>query len=378
MNSDYLNIFMRRISVKVIFIVSFIPLFFNFAHGSYSQKPSEVSDTSSEGYLYTQFSGDVLTVDIRDVALEKVLEEISAQNGITFVLPPFLGEEKIMVRFSDYKVDRGLNKILTHYNRIFIYTEDDDSAGQLPCTRLKEVRIYPRSYEGDKKGRVEMASIVHRGASTGSKESEDEGSKDTGSKKYLRKESVKNKKGRIKSVGELSKDLESKNPDVRLKAVKALARIGNDKAMGDLFSAMKDKNPRVRREAEEALKGIGEELQEESSNSAQTGADEEEGLPPGKGEKTLSLKVASEGGVNLELNNDVPVRAVQFTIEGAQPTEVHTTSRTEGFLAQVNEKNGMVVLVSISGKTIAPGTGPIAEVVCKKGRSAHLSDYRIE
>jgi len=79
----------------------------------------------------------------------------------------------------------------------------------------------------------------------------------------------------------------------------------------------------------------------------------------------LSLVCISENVAVIELDNPVPVRGVQFTLNGAKPTEVRTTSRTEGFFAQYNEKNGTVVLVSLSGSKIAPGIGPIAEIICQ-------------
>ncbi len=68
-------------SITFTIIISFI-LSFNLAQGS--QKSSEVSATTSEGFLFTELKGDLLTVDIRDAALEEVLKEISAQNGIIF------------------------------------------------------------------------------------------------------------------------------------------------------------------------------------------------------------------------------------------------------------------------------------------------------
>ena len=109
-----------------------------------------------------------------------------------------------------------------------------------------------------------------------------------------------------------------------------------------------------------------------------------------KVEKTpqVSRKVKSEGAtlkivggsgntVGIDLKNNVPVRGVQFTIKGVKATEVRTTSRTAGFLADFNEKSGIVILVSTSGKEIVPGTGLIAEIICDKGGSASLSEIKI-
>ena len=95
-------------------------------------------------------------------------------------------------------------------------------------------------------------------------------------------------------------------------------------------------------------------------------------------ESTLKIVASSGNTVGVDLTNRVPVKGVQFIIEGVKVTEVRTTSRTEGFFAKVNEKNGTVVMVSMSGNKIAPGAGPIAEIVCDNGSSPTLSDVKIQ
>ena len=92
-----------------------------------------------------------------------------------------------------------------------------------------------------------------------------------------------------------------------------------------------------------------------------------------------TLKIANESGntVGIDLANNVPVRGVQCAIEGVQMTEVRTTSRTAGFLADFNKESGIVIIVSMSGDKIAPGTGLIAEVLYDKGGSASLSGIKI-
>ncbi len=96
--------------------------------------------------------------------------------------------------------------------------------------------------------------------------------------------------------------------------------------------------------------------------------------------KDATLKiVASSGNVfGIDLTNKIPVRGVQFTVEKAKITEVRTTSRTEGFLAEFNKETGIVIMVSAVGNTIAAGTGFIAEIVCDKEDAAVvLSDIKI-
>jgi hypothetical protein len=99
----------------------------------------------------------------------------------------------------------------------------------------------------------------------------------------------------------------------------------------------------------------------------------------GKPAKEPSLKVTSRGknAVTLELQNEVPVRALQFTVTEAKITEVRTTGRTKGFLAKFNEQNGKVIILSTAGEEIASGKGAITEIVCDKPASAKLVDVTI-
>ncbi len=95
--------------------------------------------------------------------------------------------------------------------------------------------------------------------------------------------------------------------------------------------------------------------------------------------KDATLKIVGGSGnvLGIDLTNNVPVRGVQFTIEGVKMTDVRTTSRTAGFLAEFNKESGIVIMVSTSGGKIVPGTGLIAEIISDKGVSANLSGIKI-
>ena len=95
------------------------------------------------------------------------------------------------------------------------------------------------------------------------------------------------------------------------------------------------------------------------------------------GESNLKIVASSDNVVGVDLTNQVPVKGVQFTIEGVKVHEVRTTSRAEGFLAEFNEKNGKVILLSLSGNKIDQGTGLILEIVCDGADSARLSGVTI-
>ena len=91
----------------------------------------------------------------------------------------------------------------------------------------------------------------------------------------------------------------------------------------------------------------------------------------------LKLVAGSENVHSIALENSIPLRGVQFTLEGAQITNVTTTERTKGFLANFNAESGGVMLVHTSGGKIEEGKGPIAEIVCEKGGSPSLSNIKL-
>ena len=364
---------------KTLAILLFLSLFFisstNPVQGSYNSEQIDKSTVSSGGSLFTELKGEMLSVDIKDEPLKKVLEQLSNKNGITFILPPSLGEENVMMRFSNLKLDEGLNKILGPYNRIFIYCDshnnhNNNNPPESPIARLTEVRIFPHVYEGRVKEPLMRIS-------EGLPQSAENTDKRTRKYEITRSEEEREEE----SVKVWSSTLKGSDSEMKLEAIKSLTRAGNVKAVEALTVAMKDRDPKVKREAVDALKKIGENIKDEGSEDVvQDNENEEEQTPEEEGKAgnaTLSLGSSSGNSTNVELSNDVPVKGVQFTLNGAKPSEVRTTSRTEGFFAKVNESSGTVIMVSLSGKTIAPGEGPIAEVVCKNGGSAHLSGQTI-
>jgi hypothetical protein len=95
--------------------------------------------------------------------------------------------------------------------------------------------------------------------------------------------------------------------------------------------------------------------------------------------KDASLKlVAGEKNIHsINLENSIPIRGVQFVLEGVQITNVTTTERTKGYLANFNAESGAVIIVHTSGGKIEAGKGSIAEIVCAEGGSPTLSDIKL-
>ena len=69
----------------------------------------------------------------------------------------------------------------------------------------------------------------------------------------------------------------------------------------------------------------------------------------------------------VTISNETPIRGLQFTVvplnEHITLVDVSTTARTEGFFVTFDPKGGTVILTSLSGQTIAPGSGPIVELI---------------
>ena len=91
----------------------------------------------------------------------------------------------------------------------------------------------------------------------------------------------------------------------------------------------------------------------------------------------MGLKAGGKNTAKLELQSDIPVRALQFSVTGAKITEVRTTGRAKGFFSKFNEQNGMVIILSTTGEEIAAGKGEVAEIVCDKPATAKLADVKI-
>jgi hypothetical protein len=123
---------------------------------------------------------------------------------------------------------------------------------------------------------------------------------------------------------------------------------------------------------------IGEEPPEDDIDKDQP-EEPQQPQEPQQPEQNISLQLVdiAEDMVGIDLMNTVPVRGVQFTIEGVAIADVLTTSRSEDFMASFNEENGRVLMVSLAGDEIPPGEGLIAEILFDGNGLARLSEIII-
>ena len=95
------------------------------------------------------------------------------------------------------------------------------------------------------------------------------------------------------------------------------------------------------------------------------------------GEPSLKIIAGPQGIATIELENERPVRAIQFALTGVTITEMRATDRTRGFLMKFNEQNGKAIILSTSGDEISPGKGAVAEIVYEKEGSPTLAEMKI-
>jgi hypothetical protein len=114
---------------------------------SYNQKHDTEINKSSQRNSVVKGTENLISIDITNQHLEMVLKKLSHDHQITFVLPSSLQDDEVMVRFSNFNLDKGIKKILALYNTVFIYAEMQPQSHSPRRTALKEVRIYPSDWK---------------------------------------------------------------------------------------------------------------------------------------------------------------------------------------------------------------------------------------
>ncbi len=288
---------------KILFSCCVVSMVFMYGVGfcTYTGESPETESPSSGNSLFTKYEDDVLSVDIKDVPLGEVLQKLSDETGILFSFAPAVSEERVMVRFANFKIDDALNKILSSHDRIFIYEEIKPDADESLPSKLKEVRIFtPATNSATKGGTSKPPAAIN---STSSKPTQT--AKNSTVQSKTGKRSSARTRGK-QTVDTLADNLKDSDYSVRLDAVRNLRSVGNADAIGHLTSALEDQNPDVRKEAENALK----ELQEENaSQDQQTDSSDTDKDQPIEGAPTFGVEVASQAGDGVQLNfnlSDVP------------------------------------------------------------------------
>jgi len=287
--------------MKRIFITCVITIVvFSSAAGfcSLSQGKPEAKSALSMGSLTAKLENDLLSVDIKDAPLEEVLRKLADQTGISFSLPPSLCQNRLMVRFANFDIDRGINKVLASYNRVFIYDQADANKGSGTGT-LREVRIYIQ--EQNKTGSSEKPLIISGATSRQNPAGNDKAENKQAENKQVLK--TPPRENTVKSLKEWSKDLQEGDEAAKINAVRGLARMG-DGALGPLTSALEDPNPEVSRAAESALTDLYASMEEEN-NLPGSGSNKQEQTIEGAPRFAIDTAGAINGGSGNQMEVDI-------------------------------------------------------------------------
>jgi hypothetical protein len=245
---------MKRLALSCTVAVALLSSTIGFC--SYSQAKPAGHSASSGGSLFAKYEGELLSVDIKDASLDEVLHTIADQTGISFSLPASLCKNTMMVRFANFDIDEGIDKVLGAYDRVFIYDYSEDNAGKSRLGKLREVRIYLQ--ENNKSGASEKPITI------GPKQS-DQNPADTNQDESKQVLKTSPKDTMVKSLKEWSKDLQGGDEATKLMAVQGLARMGGIEAIGELTSALQDSNSEVSKAAESALTDLYASLEDENN-----------------------------------------------------------------------------------------------------------------
>jgi hypothetical protein len=288
---------------KILFSCCVLSIVFIYSVGlcTYPEE-SPKTDSSPGNSLFTKYEDDLLSVDIKDVPLADVLQKLSDETGILFSFPPAIGEESVMVRFSNFKIPEALNKILSSHDRIFIYEERQSISDESIPSRLKEVRIFTPLPQGTSRGTTKGTSSEPPTAIN---------SKSSKPTQIAKNNAVQRKTGkrpppRKQTVASLGDDLKNSDTNVRLDAIRHLRNVGNADAIGHLTTALEDRDPDVKEAAKNAL----QELQDENPPTDSGSDNETEGNEPIEGTPAYGIEQMSSpdsGNVQLNVNlSDVP------------------------------------------------------------------------
>jgi HEAT repeat protein len=102
-------------------------------------RPSAAASAASPSQLVIIVRERRLTVKVRNVSLERVLEEISRKAEVAITQGSGIGREPISVDFQDLAIDDGLRRILTDNDAFYFYGADGKARAA-----LKVVWVYAK------------------------------------------------------------------------------------------------------------------------------------------------------------------------------------------------------------------------------------------
>lgn len=213
-------------------------------------------DATAEHPSDIYLAGDLLTMRVKDVPLQKILKEIADLTGIKVV---YNGPADALVsaHFSDVSLYSGLKRLLRGFSYVLVSAKNTDSTVE---PRIAQITVFSQnrgnpqhSQEPQRRSRVSSVGLPDPSL-------ESLVSRLKNSNAEIRQQTV-DQLGDLmddRAIGPLS-DILAKDPDasIRASAAEALGDIGEEAARGVLEEALRDPHVLVRRSAVEALGEMG-------------------------------------------------------------------------------------------------------------------------
>ncbi len=206
--------------------------------------------------LKMRVEGACVTADLRNVPLQRALEELAARTGIVFELGM---QDPATASVSLYKVDlrEAIERIAADHDCIYYYGQD--AQGQ---ERLEFVRVFSRARN------VQQPSLLYVGTGIITKTGDDSIDTPEQALKVLSGGGdVEARQNAVEVLAASKTDIsaqalaaaaEDPSPEVRAAAIEGLAALGERGGMPIVVKALKDKHPGVRHSAITAVALLGD------------------------------------------------------------------------------------------------------------------------
>ncbi len=238
------------------------------------------NDNAEDSSFDIHINDGLLTMNVKNVPLKKVLKKITNNKGIKMV-SLVSGEELIMANFSSLPIEKGLKRLLSDYNFAFVYSPEKSKNREHVIRKViilskigknQDRKVQPIIIS-KKKSSLESLSIalndedfdVREEALYSLAELKDERSID-----LLTEALLNDKDGEIRAIAamilgsigsEIDIDslihaLQDEDSEVRLSAVEAIGSIGGVRAIQVLEGSLSDEDDHVSEIAAEELKRL--------------------------------------------------------------------------------------------------------------------------
>lgn len=104
-----------------IILVYFTIVF--FCVGSFSNA------SSGKGEIDINFRGENISAELQEVPLRLIFEKLKREKGVWFKGDESLLDRKVFVRFKDLPLHKGLKRILSDIDHVFIFDKDQRLVG---------------------------------------------------------------------------------------------------------------------------------------------------------------------------------------------------------------------------------------------------------